>query len=481
MSLSLLEYFPYEEPREIQTQALRALESAWDDYDVFVLQAPTAFGKSAIAKTIMTSLHSVTYLAPTNLLVDQFLEEFPDTPSLKRLDSYRCEKWLNNCASTRGREKGFCKGCPAAKDLARAKYRKGPGAYNYHIHGAHKLHREVLIVDEAHNLIPHITDRFALKLWQHDVNYPSGAWTYPQLLEWLRGLPAPKQRLKKQGALHAALTARNPEYIVQRTTDSFNGKGTIRGQPEERDLLKLLPVDIRNVPKLFWPSEVKKIVLLSATINKKDIEALGLGGRKVLYLECNSPIPTPSRPILLQGVTSVSRANIEEAAGTIGKYIQNELAPHHAGEKGVVHATYQLAHLLKRHLTNGRFIFHDRHNKAERYQEFIQSDPMLGKVLVASGLYEGIDLPGDLGRWQVIAKVPWASLGNPAVKHLADKDPEWYNWQTLRTLIQAAGRICRTPEDFGVTYVVDKSVGRLFQEAQHLMPQWFQEAVVYED
>ncbi|NBO93927.1 MAG: hypothetical protein EBV06_16705 [Planctomycetia bacterium] len=99
-----------------------------------------------------------------------------------------------------------------------------------------------------------------------------------------------------------------------------------------------------------------------------------------------------------------------EAVPQLAQYIQ-EIADHYEKQKGIVHATYQLAYLLRKHLTSSRFIFHDRDNKTERYQEFRNARPDSGKVLIASGMYEGIDLPEDLGRWQIIAKVPWQSLG----------------------------------------------------------------------
>lgn len=451
---------------------------------MFVIQAPTAFGKSALARTIMQTFGSVSYITPTNLLVDQYLQEFPDTNSLHRLDSYYCEEWMRPCPATRGRRGRFCstkKGdkvsCQAACDLMNAKHRKSkPGVYNYHTYVAHKLHRDVLIVDEAHNLIPFIRDRMALRLWQHDYRYPLQAHSNDRLREWMQGLPAATRKHKKMQALGDALTMAEPYHIVTRATEEFNGRGTIRGEPEERDCIKLLPVDISNAPRLFWPSSVQKVILLSATIGPKDIEILGLG-RKAVVIQCDSPIPSDRRPIVLCNVTSVNRSNMDLAAQRIADYIKCELMPRHVGEKGVIHATYQMSGLLQKYLDSPPFIFHDRDNKKLKYREFLRSKPSEGRILVACGMYEGIDLPEDLGRWQVVAKVPWMSLGNPAIKHMADKDQDWYLWETLKTLIQACGRICRTEKDFGVTYLLDSSFYRLQVDAADLFPKWFSDAI----
>ena len=225
---------------------------------------------------------------------------------------------------------------------------------------------------------------------------------------------------------------------------------------------------------MFWPSQVKKTILLSATINHKDIQALGIPGR-VCYLECKSPIPAQHRPILIDPVRNVNRYNMQESAEEMGWYIREVLAPKYADKKGVIHATYQMSGLLKQYLRGDNYIFHNKENKQEQYKKFLKSSP--GTILVACGMYEGIDLPGDLGEWQVVTKIPWLSLGNPAIEYMANKDPEYYLWETLKVVIQACGRVCRTPEDYGITYILDGTYTRLEQDAKHLMPKWFLAAV----
>lgn len=155
----------------------------------------------------------------------------------------------------------------------------------------------------------------------------------------------------------------------------------------------------------------------------------------------------------------------------------NGIAEYHAEERGVIHATYQLSESLKSHLDSDRFIFHNRTDKKEKYEYFRSCGG--NKILVACGMYEGIDLPEDLGRWQVIAKIPWPSLGNPAIQHLSKLDPDWYLWETAKITIQACGRICRTPDDFGITYCLDSSFNRLYRGGEHMMPVWFKEAIVW--
>lgn len=468
------QYFPYPETREIQASALDVLFRNWDHYDIFVLSAPTAFGKTAVARTLLTALQSVSVITPTNMLVSQFTDEFPDTRTLSRLDSYTCEEWKRPCSVTRGKLSSFCKGCPAGRDLAQAKYRQGPGVYNYHTYLAHRLFRKVLIVDEAHNLIPVLQDRFSLTMWQHDYKYPGSMFRPEQMQEWLG-----KQRKggKKIEILRECLESKSPEYVPARRKKEFNGKGTIRGQPEDRDCLQLTPVDISGMPPVFWPREVEKIVLMSATISPQDVATLGLDRKKVLYINCESPIEAARRPIVQDPQFYLRKENMEENSLKLANYIR-EVAGHHPGEKGVVHATYQLSRMLAPELeNNSRFIFHDREDKKDRYKEFRDSPAEEGKVLIACGMYEGIDLPEDLGRWQIVAKIPWPSLGDAGIRYRAEQDPEWYLWETWKIVMQACGRICRTPQDNGVTIIPDSSFQRLLREGIHMIPEWFRDGI----
>lgn len=434
-------------------------------------------GKSSLAKAIMNATYSCSYITPTNLLVNQFLQEFPDTRTLHKVDYYQCPTWQRPCIVTKGKMGGCCKGCPMSRDISQAVYKRGPGVYNYYTYAVRKLYRDVLIIDEAHNIIPTIKSLIGVTLWQHDLKYPDNMYKPEQVLRWIDSLSPKKQQNKKIAMLREAVSYQVPNYVMERTAEEFNGKGTLRGQPEMRDCIKLYPVDISEAPPMFWPREVQKIILMSATIGPKDIEQLGLSRKKILYIDCPSPIPENNRPIVLDCVESISRSNMEYVLPRLAEYIEH-YANKHPNEKGVIHTTYQIADKLQGYLVGARYLFHDKFNKKQQYEKFRASTPGSGTILVCSGMYEGIDLPEDLGRWQILTKIPWASLGNRAVQHLSQLDPEWYNWETMKVVIQACGRICRTPTDYGITYIYDASFRRLQQEVPYMFPYWFTDALI---
>jgi Rad3-related DNA helicase len=93
---------------------------------------------------------------------------------------------------------------------------------------------------------------------------------------------------------------------------------------------------------------------------------------------------------------------------------------------------------------------------------------------------EGFDFAGDLARWQVIMKVPYPNLGDKQVNAKRERDPEWYQLETVKTIVQATGRICRSEDDFGVTYIIDADFEMLWGRYRSFFPEWWTESVQFQ-
>ena len=83
-------------------------------------------------------------------------------------------------------------------------------------------------------------------------------------------------------------------------------------------------------------------------------------------------------------------------------------------------------------------------------------------ILVGPSLSEGIDLPGDLCRFIIILKVPYASLGDKLVKAKMELFPDWYKSDASNNIIQGIGRGNRSKDDWCLTYIMDACWGFLF-------------------
>lgn len=448
----MLEFFRGE-PRQVQREILETLEANWQHYDVFVIQAPVAAGKSrcavAISDWAASQNRSTAIITPTNVLVEQYTKEFSDLTVLHRRDAYKhpADWW-------------------AARDWFRVVRQT---VSNYFVYLAHRAYKDVLIVDEAHNLLGHLTDGCVVRLWQHLYDWPDYIKTVADLLEWLETASSDlAARQEKLDDLRKTLASSHSTHLIEITQDLYRGK--------LRKLLKLTPLDARDAKPILWPRQVRKIVLMSATINEHDIYDLGLDQRRVLYISADSPIPPANRPVVLRGVADINYYNQSRCLEPLAAEIRNLLGRHQSN--GVIHCTYRLSSQLWALLKDEpRLIWHTRQDRHKKYQEFVTSGADSGKVLVACGMYEGIDLAYDLARWQVICKVPYVNLGEPAVRERLKRRPESYAWWAVRDILQATGRVCRTPTDHGITYILDSAFNRLYSSYPKLWPKWFRQAV----
>ena len=89
-------------------------------------------------------------------------------------------------------------------------------------------------------------------------------------------------------------------------------------------------------------------------------------------------------------------------------------------------------------------------------------------ILISPAMFEGIDLPGDLSRFQILVKAPFPSLGDKRMKFILDKYPSLYNIITVMKMVQGAGRSVRSIDDHAVTYVLDQNGQRLFNSSQNI-------------
>ena len=122
-----------------------------------------------------------------------------------------------------------------------------------------------------------------------------------------------------------------------------------------------------------------------------------------------------------------------------------------------------------------RLIFIDSSEAKARALDQHRASP-LPTVLLSPSLREGVDLPDDLLRFQIVTKMPYGDLGDPWTAARRDRDPRWYALETAKALVQTYGRACRHAEDYGVTYVLDGQFARFLQHYRPLLPGWFLEA-----
>lgn len=478
--MNILDFFPPDKtPRPQQRELLLALEEAWDTHDVFLLNAPVSVGKSAVAVTISrwatAKRLTSSILTKDKMLVRQYQDDYAEIPSLCGAFDYKCATYgtvykakIRTKKDWKAhREFDHCSGCQAfhaaVNEAKRLKKEPGPFLCNMHVHLANRLYKKCLIVDEAHNLVPFLQELHTKKIWRHQHHFPGNCWSREDFKKWV------EEKNPRLPTLKAELQRETPRFSLVREVAPYRGR--------QEELLRLVPFDVRGEAPFMWPGKGTKLVFLSATINGKDLERIGLEDRRWMQIEVDSAIEPERRPIYLDCVASMSYRNQKKNTQLLLDFVEH-LWHYYDRARGIVHVPYSVGKLMKAAGSSSKvpMMFHDQATKRGQFQRWLQSD---SGILVASGMSEGLDLVGDKARWQVIGKVPWPSLGDPVIVEWAKRDHAAYVWETLKQVIQTSGRVCRTPTDFGATHIFDTDIIRLLEQAEDndLLPDWWNIAI----
>lgn len=476
------------EARKQQAEIMTHVQDTWSNWDVAVIEMPVATGKSKFAEAVARaaasartsySSNGAVIVPNNNLLVEQYLSGVTGFQSLHKKDSYWCKEFNRSCGSRADETGVYCRArsgnpyhpgsCAYTRDL-RAARSEGKLIVNQHIYMAHKLYRDVVIFDEAHTLLHTLQDMSAKNFWRHDWGWRRTFDTAVDVLDWIQNDVPQADLTEDLELLRDVLTGTRPGYSV------FVGEDEYRGV--DKELVRLIPLDVRSAPPILWPEgKVQKLILMSATINELDVEALGLDERRVAYFRTDSPIPIDRRPAVVYPTADFSYAHRTDEMDLLVRRLEEEILPEHEHERGLIHAPYSVARALQDRLTDRRFVFHTREDKKDVVKKFLAGGYGEDSVLVGSGMHEGLDLAEDKARFQVITTTPRRSIGDPGLAWLAENNPRQYEWLTIRDLAQAYGRVCRGPSDYGTTIITDKSVTR--ELASDQLPSWFKEALTY--
>jgi Rad3-related DNA helicase len=221
--------------------------------------------------------------------------------------------------------------------------------------------------------------------------------------------------------------------------------------------------------------------MLSATILDPPtyLRSLGIEPEQAEVIRVDATFPPENRPIYLRPVARLTRHHLDRDLPKLVAEVGEILAAH-PDDKGVIHAhSYKIAGHIARSLPErlrSRLVTHyGSDGRDAALDQHLTSDRPT--VLLTPSMTEGIDLPGDLSRWQVICKIPYPYLGDPQVARRKELDSAWYGWRTCLTVVQAYGRSVRSDDDYAVTYLLDADFPAFLKRERRRLPPWFLEAV----
>jgi Rad3-related DNA helicase len=570
--MSLISFFPFDSIRPNQKKVLDEIDQALKSgYKFIFLEAPTGFGKSAVAITLSRFLGSSHLCTSTKDLQNQYSRDFPYLYEVKGRNNFSCivkeDMGINES----------CEYGPCLKDedydclyktrlsdyevksegtiyenidinkYALKKYHDKAKQHSqlvridwkpcvyYHqkwisMKSSHTIYnykyflsdlffssginkRKLLILDEAHTLESEISSFKNFSINKENINR-----FFPKL-----NLPEDKPfdieiyidfcaNLKNQFSDFIDSAERLIENSQSKRDINITDRNLIDAIAYEKNLstfledlqynkdnwlvtninksdrdnkitkVKIEPLDVSNYfTDIFDKGSIS--LLMSATILSKDnlCNSIGLKNDKVKFIRVEeSEFSIENRPIYLMNVAWLNARTMNQSLPQISKVIDNLLSVH-KNDKGIIHTTsYSQLQFIKNNISK------------ENSSRLIESNPKIDRnetilkhfqstkptVLISPSMFLGVDLKDDLSRFQIIVKVPYPDLTDKKISVLKQRNPKWYEWNTILQLVQAYGRSVRNSDDYANTYILDSNISYILKNGKDMIPKWFSEAIV---
>lgn len=128
--------------------------------------------------------------------------------------------------------------------------------------------------------------------------------------------------------------------------------------------------------------------------------------------------------------------------------------------------------------TKKRLIWYDGAEKQRAISQFLTAwQNKYPAILLGQSISTGLDLP-YVPRFQIITKLPYMPLTDPAVIARKEHDKAFYPYHTICEIVQATGRVKRAPDHDGTTIILDGSMQWFFNGNWKHFPIWFRKAYI---
>ncbi len=523
-------------PRNSQIKLINQINHAiGEGYKNIILEAGTGTGKSAIATTLANMYDDSYILTMTKQLQEQYLDDFGDMlVEIKGRGNYECN-YTGHCDFCIKAEYNLrrCEDCDYNLAFKRAQEAENVITnydFLYYAGVANPLldSRELLILDEAHNLERKILMLSSSELNREYISTKFGIDIFEPLMHGTKSLTGLKKNSRYWVQLCDDLVNECKKRIkkiegdanksVQVTLDEFENDPSkysnfdyIEKQNLEQDIKSFASISLglshneliidlpdkksildnqMDISAEFKPFSVvddtQKLlgmgnicIFLTGTLGSKEkfCEWNNINPEETYYIYEKSPFDVENRPIYVDFACRMSgfRRGIPNWKNKRAINKIKEILDNHKGQKGVIHtSSNQQAFWIMDNLKEYNLMFVGGSDRNRILKEFTESSNNI--ILIGASIKDGVDFKGDLCRFQIVFKVPYPQL-NEQVKYRMDLDPKWFYYQTVMALMQAYGRGIRDVDDWCDMYIIDSSFKQLFDYNRGFFNEYFIEAI----
>lgn len=538
--ISYESHFPFGAIRDQQREAIEfALREFEGGKRFVIIEAGTGVGKSAIGVCISRALSSwlphkeeykrgAYFLTTQKILQEQYLDDFggckgPMT-SVKSSSNYQCKYHKKqSCGESQrllkleqDKTSKFFRSCSfsCVYKETKSKFMESPESitnFSYFLaettYAGKLLPRDVLVIDEAHNsdselskfVEVSVSEKFAQTVL--NLQMPKTLNSERAAFDWIKNVYITKltshlKHIETMFEQHAGLREKVKEFDalsrqiemldkhmckVNRFIDLFDEDNWVFNITETEDRktrrLEFKPIDISPYSEQSLFKFGRKVLMLSATIlnQRAFCESLGIPLEDASFISLPSPFPVENRPVLVSSIGKMSAGEIDNTLPKLAEAVRQILAAH-PNEKGIIHChSYKVSSYIMKNIKNRRLLTHKSEDREDVLNQHISSKEPT--VLVTPSMTEGVDLKGNLSRFQIICKVPYPYLGDKLVQKRMRKWSWWYPLQTAKTIIQSLGRSIRSADDHAVSYILDSDWDRFYGQQRDMFPESFRDSI----
>lgn len=522
---------PNSQPRETQTKVLQWIENLPPNIKYILCEVPVGGGKSPIGLNLSAyladSLGHAFVLTPQKILQKQYQDSFERARlfSMYGKANYKCLPKDTNC-DIGGDIKPKCASCPHRDAMASLK-----GSPNVVLNYSLALlffmlaadigigKRKLMILDECHTLEHHLTEFKALQIGEKRCRQFKVKFQYPRseddALNWIDDtyLPAVQNeyRVLKSVADEIISKYENDETMSKADAEILNKLKDVKEHMamlteyttmnrndliekfaliKDKTYFKFKPLYGKEMFNTYMKPMADKFLFLSSTILDKAAYCrdLGIPPEEAAFLSVESEFELDNRPVLYSPKSKMTYGwDGPDKKVDRKRMIQGiiDICKTHEGQSGIIHTgSFQVANWLIEELdgkVEQRLMHHNPESEVSRdevIEKFTKNNNTVPSLLVSPSITEGLDLTHDKGRFAIITKVPYPYLGDAWVKRRQELSKEWYMRQAMIGIIQGSGRVVRSKDDWGYTYILDESFAALMKNMNHQLPKWFKDSII---
>ena len=347
---------------------------------------------------------------------------------------------------------------------------------------------DLLICDEAHNSIQHLLDSLAVTIYKKELKQLGVRWPaqWDDYWEWLETLNQAVVKFLKNKVNQTHQLIKNIKEEDFRIYHKLKQKTQdIVGKKKTQWVTEYTSEHIAFDP--LWPPEfseehlfrgIPKIVFVSATINKKLIELLGVDNLQHKYIEYPSHFPIYRRPIIHVPTARVDH-RIGNSAYNLWLTRIDQIISQRLDRKGIIHTvSYERRNRITR-VSEYSDIFYTHQSKDIQGALSRFKNAPSPAVLCSPSVVTGWDFPYEECEYQIVGKIPFPDMRREVDKERRKRDKDFGCCFAMQNLVQACGRGMRNNDDQCECLIIDDHFTWFIGRYRHFAPKWFIEAVKY--